>query len=772
MKKIFSILLSVSLLCVIENCDAQTISGVVNKYAYVTAVNSSNIKVNDASGFSKGDKVMIIQMKGAEVDTSNSAFFGDITDYGNAGNYEFAKVVAVSGNTVTVQYPLCRSYNIGGSVQLIKVPVYTNATISGTLTCEPWNGLYGGILAIEVTETLTMNADIDVSEKGFRGGINVEGGYNPFLKDWYLSTSVSFNGGGQKGEGVADYIINRDGGRGKLANGGGGSNPVQCGAGGGSNYGAGGIGGWGFSPYVIMYKDSSVQGIGGAALSYSSGKIFMGGGGGGGCADNGHIFTPGGNGAGIVIVTANSIIGNNKTIYANGVDVEPPAADEGAGGGGAGGTVLLNVSGFTGNLNVETKGGHGGDNYESLYFNGACHGTGGGGGGGILWLSLPSLPANLNYDGSGGGPGMGLAPDCVCYQTSWGAQAGETTDTPLFNLVLPPLPVAPVRLAPDAVVCSGVSAMLNPSNGPDAYTYSWLPADGLSCTNCANPAASPSVTTTYTVTGINGYCSVTKQITVTAGGRYNAGIISALRDTICAGTPASLMLSGDTGSVQWQSGVTASGSFSDLQGATGNTYLDILQHTTFFRVTAGSGACADTSEVYKIVVTPSPVADYSFIQNNTTVSFTDKSSSDVTVHEWNFGDQSPLSSLQNPTHIFPSIDTLYHVCLTVYNGSNCSYTVCKDIDLRTSTGINNVRGYDNWLIHPNPFTDRLYISSENSSALINRIEVTDVTGRTLIKKNLNEQYSVELNLSALPPNVYFIKIVSDKLVFVQPAIKH
>ena len=30
-------------------------------------------------------------------------------------------------------------------------------------------------------------------------------------------------------------------------------------------------------------------------------------------------------------------------------------------------------------------------------------------------------------------------------------------------------------------------------------TYTWTPSDGLSCTNCQNPTASPNSTTTYTV---------------------------------------------------------------------------------------------------------------------------------------------------------------------------------------------------------------------------------------------------------------------------------
>ncbi|MGL5889037.1 MAG: gliding motility-associated C-terminal domain-containing protein, partial [Bacteroidia bacterium] len=34
-------------------------------------------------------------------------------------------------------------------------------------------------------------------------------------------------------------------------------------------------------------------------------------------------------------------------------------------------------------------------------------------------------------------------------------------------------------------------------------TFSWAPSAGLSCTNCASPVASPTVTTTYTVTLTN-----------------------------------------------------------------------------------------------------------------------------------------------------------------------------------------------------------------------------------------------------------------------------
>ena len=73
---------------------AQAISGTVNNYAEVTALAGTNITVVSAAGFSVGDRILIIQMKGATINTTNTANFGDITNYGNAGNYEFADISA------------------------------------------------------------------------------------------------------------------------------------------------------------------------------------------------------------------------------------------------------------------------------------------------------------------------------------------------------------------------------------------------------------------------------------------------------------------------------------------------------------------------------------------------------------------------------------------------------------------------------------------------------------------------------------------------------
>ncbi len=61
-----------------------------------------------------------------------------------------------------------------------------------------------------------------------------------------------------------------------------------------------------------------------------------------------------------------------------------------------------------------------------------------------------------------------------------------------------PLPI--ISGGSNVAICSGFTTMLAGTGGTH---YSWSPATGLSCTACDNPVASPSVTTTYTVTGNN-----------------------------------------------------------------------------------------------------------------------------------------------------------------------------------------------------------------------------------------------------------------------------
>lgn len=73
---------------------------------------------------------------------------------------------------------------------------------------------------------------------------------------------------------------------------------------------------------------------------------------------------------------------------------------------------------------------------------------------------------------------------------------------------------APPILIPqgDTTICPGSEARLSATGGA---TYRWMPSDGLSCSDCANPTARPATTTTYTVIAhdANG-CADTANVTV------------------------------------------------------------------------------------------------------------------------------------------------------------------------------------------------------------------------------------------------------------------
>ena len=147
-----TLLTAIALIAYGITVSAQNINGVVNSYARVTAINTTTnvLTIDNVSGsivdFDAGKKVLLIQMKGATIDGSNTASFGDVTAYNNAGNYEMAAIQLlndIGGGSYEITLDnITRSYSPGtpgGYVQVVTVPQYTNVTVNGTVTATPWN---------------------------------------------------------------------------------------------------------------------------------------------------------------------------------------------------------------------------------------------------------------------------------------------------------------------------------------------------------------------------------------------------------------------------------------------------------------------------------------------------------------------------------------------------------------------------------------------------------------------------------------------------------
>ena len=412
------------------------ISGVINTYTEVVSIDpaSCHIRVSSTAGFSVGDRVMIIQMKGASLDTINDPSYGNITDYGNAGNYEFGNICDITGDSIKMNYALTRSYTTSGLVQLIRVPQYNNVTITGPLLAADWNGITGGVVVLEASGTVTLNADIDVRGNGFRRGLGNPTDATCLFgngRTGYFYDSLSEHGG-QKGEGIAHHTYTMRNGRGKWGNGGGGGNNHNSGGAGGSNFGAGGNGGQNLEPQTFGCK-GLYPGIAASSLDYSSNRIFMGGGGGGGNRNNFDGPSDGADGSGIVIIKANAIEGNSHSIIATGI-TPADSYNDGAGGGGAGGTILLHTGSFGSTpLFLQARGGNG----ASAANDGSnrCFGPGGGGGGGVIYSNI-ALAANVSYNLSAGVSGITYFSSNACDGNTNNATSGEPGDT-IIGLVLP-----------------------------------------------------------------------------------------------------------------------------------------------------------------------------------------------------------------------------------------------------------------------------------------------------------------------------------------------
>jgi uncharacterized repeat protein (TIGR01451 family) len=553
---------------------------IVNKYARLatdvaagatalTIANPGGPDGLDAGALGPDDLLLLIQMAGATIDTSDTVEYGKIVELNNAGRYEFVYVGSVSGNVVTLNTRcggLKYSYTAAGKVQVIKVPQYTALTINAgaSLTAPAWNGAIGGIVVVDVQSAAVINGSVDVSGRGLRGGA-LSGPGNGGLRLDYRTTDGEM--GAEKGEGIAGYQIDYDsiGGRyarGAAANGGGGGTAHNCGGGGGANGANGkvwngqgvmdgavtGAAAWALDPGYVLngnaITDSSGGGRGGYSFAYRNadaltegpgnpawqgdfrrevgglgghpiaqdvaGRLFLGGGGGAG-AQNNEAGGGGGNAGGLIFLKAQSISGTGliRSNGAPGQDTRDTHRDA-AGGGGAGGTIVVAAQTLSG-LTAEANGGSGGNQIRLVepYLE-ESHGPGGGGGGGFIAYSGGVLATQV-LGGVNGISSSFSATEFPPNGATRGASGAAVNSIPSIPICPPPNPQTDISIVKKASVETVAPG------GTLTYT--------LVATNLGTLAASgvtvndplPAGLTYVSATTSKGSCSGTQTVSCTIG---------------------------------------------------------------------------------------------------------------------------------------------------------------------------------------------------------------------------------------------------------------
>lgn len=238
-----------------------------------------------------------------------------------------------------------------------------------------------------------------------------------------------------------------------------------------------------------------------------------------------------------------------------------------------------------------------------------------------------------------------------------------------------------------------------------------------------------------------------------------AGTISALKNTVCAGDSIHLMVIGSNAPIQWQSSLTPE-NFTDISGATDTIYSAPASQTKYFRVIANNGVCADTSVAFRIVVMPVPVVYFTWSIMGLTVNF-DASGFNEIIYDWNFGDGSDSIKNDHIEHTYDSSGT-YHVCLTVYNGSNCSFTSCHDV-LVYPLGINYILNQNEFKVYPNP-NKGLFTIIFIREIISGKIELFSITGQKICAENIRNN-SHTFNIKKNGSQVYMLIITTEKDVW-------
>jgi RHS repeat-associated protein len=295
-----------------------------------------------AVGVGVGDEVMVHQTRGG-------------------GHYEFRRITAVNGPVVSLDAPLAKAYVAGA--QAVRVPNFTDVTVpnGAKLSTAPWNGQYGGILALRVKGTLQVQAGgrLDVSGLGFRGGTG-------------RAFPCGYGDMAQQGEGFGGTGSNTNA---RNENGGGGGRRTDIDGGGAG----GGHGTVGENPRWGDAAGGSPAGQADAA------SLSLGGG--GGASSCPEQPPPGGAGGGSLVLFAHEVkVDDGGLIVASGAPGSTSPKSGAGSGGGAGGAILFRSDRVRlGTVQVRAEGGPGGSGGEARF----------GGSGGVGRVRVES------FDGSG-----------------------------------------------------------------------------------------------------------------------------------------------------------------------------------------------------------------------------------------------------------------------------------------------------------------------------------------------------------------------------------
>ncbi|MGZ3904939.1 MAG: beta strand repeat-containing protein, partial [Bacteroidia bacterium] len=163
-----------------------------------------------------------------------------------------------------------------------------------------------------------------------------------------------------------------------------------------------------------------------------------------------------------------------------------------------------------------------------------------------------------------------------------------------INCTPPPTCTVSVTVNTPPAICINASAMLSASG---ATTYNWFPSTGLSTTTGSTVVASPTVTTTYTITGHSVGCLPSSSVITVTVLPTAVPTVTVNSPSVCAGGTVTLTANGAS-SYSWSPSI-------GLSAVGGSTVSASPTSTTIYTITGANGTCTSTANS---TVTIKPVA--------------------------------------------------------------------------------------------------------------------------------------------------------------------
>jgi hypothetical protein len=288
-----------------------------------------------------------------------------------------------------------------------------------------------------------------------------------------------------------------------------------------------------------------------------------------------------------------------------------------------------------------------------------------------------------------------------------------------------------IAISGTTLYCNGTGTSVLNASG--ATTYTWNTGS-----NSSFITVSPTVSTTYTVSGTLAGCTNSRTVSVLISNNPTVSITGSL--SLCDGQSTTLTASGAS-AYFWSNGAN-----------TAVAEVSPISSTTVSVIGTNTAGCTG-STVTTLIVYTSPHITIDAPSRICVGEPVTLLANGGATYLWNNG--ATTSSIS----VSPSVSTTYTVVGT-HTMNSCTRTQTSHIyvDPCTSVKNNQWKATKEFFVYPNPSNGLITVELGNN--LNKTIEIIDVTGRVLLVNKTFEEKS-DFNISNLSNGIYFVRLNSE-----------